>query len=198
MATAYKLPHGAQVTIGIQPGGTVTPGDENWPASNGQSITFQNGAGFPVNILFTSPIADILGLPNGAPSSSFTASNIIVNYTIYNANLPPTAQPVGGPYSVDFGLGVLPISINASDTNPDPVAIPNGGKIQFTCDTKYKIAWSIAKQPAPGAWMPQITQLQAGVNPVLTAQPGANSQTVAYTITAGGETHGGGTVVLGP
>jgi hypothetical protein len=157
------------------------------------SIYFNNGSMFPVNIIFTNTLTNIDDLPMHANSPSESAANVTVNYVIQNAN---TDQQTGGPYSVQFGIGALPISIASLNTNPDPIAVPAGGQIAFDADTEYDIIWEINGVGAH-VWSPQPPTVSQGQNTPLTAQPGANGKTATYSIKDSSETHGGGTVSIG-
>jgi hypothetical protein len=200
MAAARPLANYALLTIPIQLGGTVPLANENMKLRPLDSINFHNGASFPVDIIFTNQFTSIYNLPMGTPSGAqggATPLNLTLNYTIWNHN---TGVQVAGPYSVQFGIGPLPIAITADNTNPDPVAIPKGGQIQFTNNDSapYTIKWYLAKQPA-NVWSPQPGSINQRLNsPPQTALAGANGQSVTYTITLQGtETRGGGTVNVG-
>ncbi len=194
------LPELALWTITIEPGGAVSASQQNIKIGPTDTIQFRNNAIFPVNIPFTNQLASIMSLPPGETSSAQGGSstsplNVTVNFAIVNAN---NNAVTAGPCSVQFGIGPLPITIDASNTDPDPVAIPSGGQIQFNCiDGGYYITWKIGNQPA-NVWNPQPSSLVQGVNtPPQTALSGASGQSVAYQIQAKGtETRGGGTVVV--
>src|ERR1700722_4981898 len=135
---ARPLPDGALVTITIQPGGTVASAYANQKVAALETISFHNTANFPVNIVMTNTLSSITlaqGATSGAQGGS-TPLNVTLNYTIWNAN---TSQQTGGPYSIQFGIGPLPITISADSTSPDPIAIPPGGQVQFTTDDEYSI-----------------------------------------------------------
>jgi hypothetical protein len=197
MAAARPLPGNALWTVTIQPGGTVSSAYANMRVSPTDTISFHNLAGFPVNIIYTNALTSIMDLTQGASSSpkgGSTPLNLTLNYTIQNYN---TSQQTGGPYSIQFGVGPLPISIAALDTNPDPIAIPAGGQIAFNSDAKYSIVWQIGGVNA-NIWSPQPATVSAGQNNPQTALAGANGKTVTYTIASSPETRGGGTVVIAP
>jgi len=197
---ARHLPELALWTLPIQLGGTIPSSDANMQIGSLDGISFHNGASFPVDIIFTnqfSPINDLAMNATSGAQKGATPLNLTLNYTIWNHN---TGRQTGGPYSVQFGIGPLPISITTENTNPDPVAIPSGGQIQFTNNDSdsYTIAWESGGQSA-NVWSPQPGVVSPGLNtPPQTALPGANGQSVTYTITVKGvETHGGGTVNIG-
>ncbi len=200
MAAARPLPDNALVTIPIQLGGTVPSANANMKLGPLDSVSFRNGAGFPVNIVMSNTLSSITNLLQGASSGAqggSTPLNVTVSYTIWNHN---TGLQVSGPYSIQFGIGPLPIAITGDNTNPDPVAIPNGGQIQFTNNDSvtYTITWAMGGQPA-NVWSPQPGTINQGLNtPPQTALAGANGQSVTYTITVKNtETRGGGTVNVG-
>jgi|SRR5579863_597749 hypothetical protein len=198
MAAARPLPENALWTVTIQPGGTVSSAYANMKVNPSDTISFHNLAGFPVNIIFTNALSSITDLAPGATSGGkggSTPLNLTLNYTIQNYN---NSQQTGGPYSVQFGIGPLPISIEALDTEPDPIAIPNGGQIVFDSDADYTIVWKLNNVPTAHLWSPQNGTVSAGQNAPMTALAGANGNTVTYTISASPETHGGGTVVIAP
>jgi hypothetical protein len=165
--------------------------------SPADTISFHNLAGFPVNVIYTNALTSITDLIQGAtssPAGGSTPLNLTLNYKIENFN---TGQPTGGPYSIQFGIGPLPISIQSLDTEPDPIAIPAGGQIAFNADANYTIAWKIGNAGA-NVWSPQPGTVSAGQNNPQTALAGANGKTVTYTISASPDTRGGGTVVIAP
>jgi hypothetical protein len=185
-------------TITIQAGGTVPSGSQNLQISPSDTIKFKNGASFPVNIHYTvPPLADTNNLAMGATSgatggSSSNQLNVTVNYYVVNSN--NTSQK-SGPYSVQFGNGPLLITIDSSDTEPDPVTIAKGAKIQFFCvDNNYSINWTPSN-----IWSPEPTTLVRGMNiPAQTALAGAAGKSVTYTIAPSNrDTRGGGTVGVG-
>ena len=195
---AEPVPFAALYEIQIQPNGTVLT-NNNLKVTNSDSIAFRNGAGFPVNIVFTTVFGPINNLapngtevPNGGP-----ALNTTVNYTIFNAT---TGAKTGGPYCVQFGTGPLIITIQSLNTSPDPISVPPGGEIQFVCDGKYSIEWMSNNAPVT-AWTPQPLLLYANANPnpnpVQTALPAVYGQTITYRIGNATETRGGGTVGIG-
>jgi hypothetical protein len=197
MAAARPLPENALWTVTIQPGGTVSSAYANMKVNPSDTISFHNLAGFPVNIIFTNALTSITDLAQGATSGGkggSTPLNLTLNYTIQNYN---NSQPTGGPYSVQFGIGPLPISITALDTDPGSVAIPAGGQIAFDADANYTIVWKMGGVVNANLWSPQPGTVSAGQNNAQTALAGGNGNTVTYTISASPETHGGGTVSIG-
>jgi hypothetical protein len=198
MAAARPLPENALWTVTIQPGGTVSSAYANMKVNPSDTISFHNLAGFPVNIIFTNALSSITDLAQGATSGGkggSTPLNLTLNYKIYNFN---TGQQTGGPYSVQFGIGPLPISIQSLDTEPDPIAIPNGGQIVFDSDADYTIVWKLNNVPTAHLWSPQNGTVSTGQNAPMTALAGANGNTVTYSISTSADTHGGGTVVIAP
>lgn len=196
MSAARPLPENALWTITIQPGGTVSSANRNMKVSPSDSVAFHNLAGFPVNIIFTNALTSITNLAQGVTSGGKGGApplNLTLNYQIQNFN---TSQQTGGPYSIQFGIGPLPISIQSLDTEPDPIAIPAGGQIAFNSDASYTIVWKMGNAPA-NVWSPQPGTVSAGQNSPQTALAGANGNTVTYTISSSPNTHGGGTVSIG-
>ncbi len=194
---ARPLPDNALWTIQIQSGGTVPPANQNMKVGSLDSLSFHNGATFPVDITFTNEFSSIDNLGMGANSGvqgGSTSLNLTLNYRIWNHN---TGKQVAGPYSVQFGIGPLPISITGLNTSPDPIAIPAGGQIAFDSDTTYNIVWKLNNVVTPGLWSPQPSSVSAGQNNAQTALTGATGNTVTYTISSSPETHGGGTVNIG-
>lgn len=189
---ARPLPEVAQVDIVIQPGGTVSAAFANLKLTNG-SIYFTNTATFPVNIVFTNSLSNISGLQQGTNSASQGAASVTVNYVIVNAT---TRKQTGGPYSVQFDVGPLPISITSLTPTPDPIALPEGGEIQFTSDVEYNIGWATGGGP-PTVWSPQPPTVSAGQNPTQTALPGASGLTLTYSLSDSRVIRGGGTVKIG-
>ena len=198
MAAARPLPEASSWTIGVEPGGIVSSANANLQLSTTEGVSFHNTATFPVNIIFTNMFSEIKDLLPGATSGAQGGSaplNVTVNYIITNAN---TSQQTGGPYSIQFGIGALPITISGNNSSPDPVAIPHGGQIAFSSDSTYPILWTFVSNGQPAnVWSPQPTQISPGQNTPQTALAGANGQAVQYTIPLKSETRGGGTVTVG-
>jgi hypothetical protein len=191
---ANPIPDAALYQITIAPGGTVIS-NGSLKITNQDSITFHNTSGFAVNIVFTGVFSPITNLqqggtqaPNGGP-----ALNTTINYKIVNAS---TGQQTGGPYSIEFGVGAMTVTVTNLTTNPDPIAVPPGGQVVFVCDAKYNIVWKSNGVPVT-AWTPQPLQLQAGTNPPQTALPAVYGQVLTYIITNAAATRGGGTVNVG-
>jgi hypothetical protein len=191
MSAARPLPE-AVLEIVIQPGGTVSSGNANLKVPSG-SIYFNNSATFPVNIVFTNALTNISNLQPRASSASEGATTVTVNYIVVNAN---TKLQTGGPYSVQFGIGPLPIEIEDETPDPDPTSVPQGGQIAFSADANYGIAWTINGQPA-NVWSPQPSTISEGQNSAQTALPGANGNSLTYTLSDSLGIRGGGTVKIG-
>jgi hypothetical protein len=195
---ARPLPGNALWTVTIQPGGTVPSANANMKVGPTDTISFRNLAGFPVNIVFTNALTSITNLLQGASSGGKGGSaplNLTLNYSIQNFN---TSQPTGGPYSVQFGIGPLPITISADTPSPDPIALPALGQIQFTCDGAYGVVWTFANGQPANVWSPQPSQFNQGLNtPPQTALAGGNEQTLSYTLSTGVAIRGKGTVKIG-
>ena len=201
MATARPLYDAALWEIEIAVGGTVSQ-NGYMKVGSLNSFKFKNNAGFPVNIVFQptgTGFTNINNLANGLTSASqggVATLNFTINYLIYDANVPTV--PTGGPYAIQFGIGPLEISITDLTPNIDPIAVPNGGQIQFTSeDNTYNIGWTQNNQPINGAWSPQPGTIYPGINGTQTAQPVVNSKTVVYSLSNQQERRGGGTVNMG-
>ena len=192
-------PQGTLWPILISPGGTVPPANQFMQIGSYDSLSFRNTAGFPVDVVFTNVFPAISNLAdngNSGAQGGATALNVTLNYTIVNHN---NGQTTGGPYAVQFGIGPLPITISALNTNPDPVAIPKGGRIQFNNNdgVTYTIKWAIGGNPVT-VWRPQPTTVTPNLNGQQTASAGATSQALTYTLTLKNMlTRGGGTVTVG-
>src|SRR5262249_28082226 len=93
------------------------------------------------------------------------------------------------PCGIQIGTGPLRVNILASQTNPDPVAIPRSGQIQFHPDASYQITFT-----PPNAFSPTTTHISPTNSPVLTATNLATQAT--YTIKGSGisGTNGKGTI----
>jgi hypothetical protein len=191
MSAARPLPE-AGLEILIQPGGTVSSGNANLKVSSG-SIYFNNSATFPVNIVFTNALTNISNLQPRANSASEGATTVTVNYVVVNAN---TKLQTGGPYSVQFGIGPLPIEIENVTSDPDPTTVPEGGQIAFSADAEYGISWTLNGQSA-NVWSPQPSTIAEGQNSAQTALPGANGNSLTYTLSDRMGIRGGGTVKIG-
>jgi hypothetical protein len=198
MATARNLHTDAQWPINILTDGTVPLANQFMQIAPLDTMAFQNGAPFPVKIVFTSVFTTINPLQprgNSGPLGGSAPLNTTINFTIYNAN---TGLKTGGPYAIQFGIGPLSITITAESTNPDPIAIPKGGQIQFNCtDVSYPILWQFANGQTANVWSPQPNPLVQGLNSPQRALAGATSQQLSYTLNPTKETHGGGTVNVG-
>jgi len=195
---ARPLPDAALLTITIQPGGTLSSANANQKLGPLDSVQFHNTAGFPVDLVMTNTLSSIRNLLQGVSSGAqggSTPLNVTLNYTILNHN---TGQPTGGPYSIQFGIGPLPITITADTPSPDPIAIPNGGQIQFTSDGPYAVGWSFGNGQPANVWSPQPTAISQGLNaPPQTALAGGNGQSLTYTLLTDMATRGKGTVKIG-
>lgn len=192
---AEPLPELALWNVHIAMGGVVSSNGYIKIASI-DTVSFYNGAAFPVNIVFTSNFPQISNLQPGQTSPAIGGSplNVTVNYTVYNAN---TGQATGGPYAVEFGTGPLVVHISNLNTSPGSIAVPAGGEIQFNSDATYNVTWKYSNGSPANVWNPQPGQIAVGLNGVQVALAGANGQSLTYTITASQLTQGGGTVKVG-
>lgn len=187
MATVRK-PLVNPVQIPIAPGGSVPLGYENLQVPDNTPVDFMNGANFPVNIVFTNQFGTIND-PMGQPTSPITAQTVTVNYTLYNAN---TNQPTGGPYSIQWGLGVMKIAISGGNPTPPNITIAKQAQIQFINNdsVSYPIGWT-----PKGSFTPEPPSVTVGANQAQTAV--AQGQTVSYELTVKTGITRGGTVKIG-
>lgn len=187
MATVRK-PLVNPVQIPISPSGTVPLGYENLQVPDNTPVDFMNGANFPVNVVFTNQFGTIND-PIGQPTAPINAQTVTVNYTLYNAN---TNQPVGGPYSIQWGLGVMEITISGGYPTPPNITIAKQAQIQFINNdaASYPIQWT-----PKGSFSPEPASVSVGVNPAQRAV--AQGQTVDYQLTVKPDITRGGTVKIG-
>jgi len=158
------------------------------------TLEFTNNAPYPVSIVFTTTsgtvfnnISSLAGNGTSSPAQSPQLDNLTVNYTITNLNTNKQSTPCG----IQVGVGPLRINILDSNTNPDPVSIPEGGQIQFFPDEEYEI--SIVP---PNAFNKALTSIDPPSSVVLTATNLAPKAT--YTIKGGIRgTDGKGTIKIG-
>ena len=167
---------------------------------NTDSIEFTNNTTYPVSIAFTragggssgnAVFTDIGSLAAGASSAQQSPisgiNNLTVNYTITNLNNGQTSTPCG----VQIGTGPLRINILASQTNPDPVSIPDGGQIQFHPDVSYQLTFT-----PPNAFPNAPASISPTNSPALTATNVTTKATYSLTEKIAG-TQGKGTVHIG-
>jgi hypothetical protein len=185
MATARQF-FNSPIDIPISATGSIPLGDQNLQVANNVSIEFTNNATFPVNLVFTSQFGTINVLA-GQSSAAITGSTLMVNYTIYNGL---NNQPIGGPYSIQWGLGVLQISISSGVPTPQNITIAKQAKIQFTSDAAYPITWN-----PTNSFSPDPSPLTVGLNGAQAAV--AAGQTVSYEFGTPGGVVRGGTVKVG-
>jgi hypothetical protein len=192
MATARHLLNNP-IEVTISPTGTVSSAQQNLVLSSG-SVQFQNDATFDVKLVFTAEFGTVT-VDAGDPSDDLSATNVTVNYVIQNKN---NGQQTGGPYSIQFGIGPLAISISGTSPTPDNAIIPVGGKIQFTTNMDDMIEWTYAVGggSANSVFTPALTELDSGTNPVQTA-PVGTSTTLNYSLNSAIGAAGKGTIKIG-
>jgi hypothetical protein len=120
---------------------------------NSDSITFYNGAPFPVSIQFlcaNGPVFnDIARIDPGKTSSPQYPQipQITTDYQITNLN----TQMSQGPYGIQVSNSnnpapalLIPITNGFPPTNPNlqTISIPQQGWIQFDLDVQYTISWT--------------------------------------------------------
>jgi hypothetical protein len=183
MATARQLNNlAATVDITIPSDGIIPDSQGFLLVDDDTNIEWTNNMTGDVQIVFK--IGAINTIPvsgNGGTSGTISESEVAVNYQLEDAN----SNFISGPYSVQWGNGVLPITVSA-DSLPFIVAVPAyaslamTGKIQFTTlDTPYTVKWfNSAGQPV-NPWTPVVSTINptppGGMNPnsVQEAVPGA-------------------------
>jgi len=169
MATAHKINRlQSTVDITISPSGTISNAQGYLAVDDDTQISWENTGTQQLNIVFT------IGMNNGSisvPGHNTTApisnSETAVNYVIKNA----AGIQLSGPYCIQWGNGVLGISVTAN-SQAFTVAVPaNVGNIQFTSDAEYEISWSA------NVWSPQPPKVYPAPtgNSIQTARPGATS-----------------------
>ncbi|MGB9235013.1 MAG: hypothetical protein WCC04_11405 [Terriglobales bacterium] len=136
---------------------TFTPTPQGVIIPSGTQVEFVNNSGSPVNITFNpNPPAtptlftNITNLANGAPSTpqSPQLTNGSVNYTIG-----PVGGLANGPFAIQVGLsnqngGPIYVQVlytaGEGDSQPDPVAIPEGGTLEMISldPHTYTVGWT--------------------------------------------------------
>lgn len=192
MAVRHVLNATTQVTI--SPGGTVPSSEQNLAhLADNSDVQFTNDAGFPVKLMFTAEFGNVT-IPFPGSSGNLSASEVTVNYTIYNAN---TNQPTGGPYSIQWGDGPLAISISGVNPTPPSTSVAIQGTIQFTSDSDDGIGWTnTSTGKSATVWNPQPPSVNAGVNGKQTGLPGVSGN-FTYTLASTRGTVGKGTIKIG-
>jgi hypothetical protein len=173
---------------------TPVSGEANIEMAITDTLEFTNNAPYPVSIVFTTTsgtvftsISSLAGNGASSPAQSPKINNVTVNYTITNLNTNAQSTPCG----IQVGVGPLRINVLASNTNPDPVSIPESGQIQFFPDEDYEI--SIVP---PNAFNKSLSSISPPSSVVLTATNLAPQAT--YTVKGGIRgTNGKGTVKIG-
>jgi len=193
MATARNYLN-ATTEVTISTSGTVATAQQNLAhLTDSSDVDFQNEAPFPVTLKFTAEFGDVQ-IAKGGSSGNLSASEITVNYTIYNAN---TNQPTGGPYSIQWGDGPLAINIAGVTPTPASASVAVGGMIQFTSDSDDGIGWTYTNGGASAnVWSPQPTSVTTGENDEQTGLPGVNGN-FTYTLSSTPGAVGKGTIKVG-
>jgi hypothetical protein len=200
MATARQLhPLGATIDITISPSGTVSDTQGFLQVTDSTDIEWDNTGSVQYDIVFTIGNLPTLAAPARGTAGPITGSEIAVNYVIKNHN---TGVQTGGPYAIQWGNGVLAISVTASSP-PFTVAVPaNVGNIQFTTDAAYNIAWADGNGKSVTVWSKQPASISptpvggSNPNPVQQAKPGATTP-VNCTFSIHLDVPGKGTVKIG-
>jgi hypothetical protein len=170
---------------------------------NTDSVSFYNGAPFPVSIQFicaNGPVFnDIARIdPNSSSTPQYPQETLITtDYQITNLN----TQMSQGPYAIQVGGGpnipaplLVPLVNGDPPTNPNmsTVSVPLGGWIEFSLDQQYTITWTPA-----GAFNTPNTPIGPGMAGPYRAQTG--NQVLAATYNPSPNLKGvrGGTVNIG-
>ena len=193
MATARNYLN-ATTEVTISTTGTVAPAQQNLAQlTDNSSVQFQNDAPYPVTLKFTAEFGNV-AIPRSGSSSDLSASEITVNYTIYNGQ---TNQPTGGPYSIQWGNGPLTIDIAGVTPSPGSASVAEGGKIQFDSDSDDGIQWTYTVGGGTAnVWNPQPSNVDSGENGEQTALPGVEGN-FTYTLSSTVGTNGKGTIKIG-
>jgi hypothetical protein len=193
MATARNYLN-VTTDVTISTTGTVAPAQQNLAQlADGSSVQFQNDAPYPVNLEFTAEFGEV-PIARGKSSGDLSASEVTVNYTIYDAL---TNQPTGGPYSIQWGNGPLTIDIAGVTPSPASASVAEGGKIQFDSDSEDGIQWTYTVGGGTAnVWNPQPTDVASGENGEQTALPGVQGN-FTYTLSSTVGTNGKGTIKIG-
>ncbi len=125
----------------------------------GQSVTFINNYGSPVDIQFdpnsiapTTVFNDIIGL---SPANSNTQKPQVANGSV-NYYVKVGSGPAQGPYAIQVGAGPLYIQVSYNPAsgkalvNPNPAMIPCKGTLEMvSTDYNYDVAWTTGDPFAP-------------------------------------------------
>src|SRR5579871_1989810 len=106
------------ITITISPNGQVSGSQGYLQISNSTQIQFNNTATFPVNVVFTGLFGTVPVPPHGPNSAPLSTSGNAVNYVIKRQD---NGMQTGGPYAIQWGNGVLVVTITQSAPNIDPI-----------------------------------------------------------------------------
>jgi hypothetical protein len=166
--------------------------------SGQQSVTFTNNSGATIDIHFgTNPVlgtvfTDIIGLANGTSS---TQTPLVANGTA-NYHIKEGATVDNGPYAIQVGSGPMYIQFSDSSTavitNPSPVAIPYGGKLEMVpavAGDCYTVTWT-----GVDPFNPPITSADSTIHTEDISAVADYSYTVKYAGIPGSTGSGGGTV----
>lgn len=158
---AHRLQNSMDIPIASD--GTISGGEGYLWVADATDIQWDNSAGtVQYDIIFTIGNMANQSAPPRQKSGTVTASGISVNYVIQNHT---TRRQTGGPYCIQWGNGVLGISVYAN-SNAFEIAVPATtnlyqANIQFTSDDEYSILWTHNGQPAPNVWITQPPDVYA-------------------------------------
>jgi hypothetical protein len=182
------------VTILIVSPGIVSAGQEYLSVADTTQFYFKNSSTFDLNLNFTGPFGKV-SAPKGQTVGPISAAGIAISYTITDA----AGNLTGGPYAIQWGNGVLQITINSDTPDFDPVAVVLRGLIHYTAiDDSYAIKWQDQNGQPVYIWSPQPTVINKTPTPNLVqkAAAGVNGP-YDYALTAKNQAIGGGTVKVG-
>jgi hypothetical protein len=158
MATARVYPDTVQlISIDIT-GEATSPGIT---MANSDTVSFYNGAPFPVAIQFiceNGPVFNnIPNIAHSATSASQSAQKVQITTDYFVVNLNTNVK--AGPYSIEVGINtqtvpaplLIPIVGGAPVPNQKTVSVPLNGWIEFSLDQQYTIGWT------PASAFPPIT-----------------------------------------
>jgi hypothetical protein len=190
MATAHKINRLQNtVDITISPTGTISNAQGYLAVADDTEIAWDNTGTQEFFIVFTIGMGnESISVPSRTTTAPISNSETAVNYVIKNA----AGIQLSGPYCIQWGNGVLGISVTAN-SQAFTIAVPaNVGNIQFTSDAEYEISWSA------NVWSPQPPKVHPAPtgNSIQTARPGATSPVTCNFFNAN-NVPGNGTVHIG-
>ena len=203
MSAARHIPMTA-VTHNINIDSAFTPSPKYLVVGYGDTIWFYNNSGVSITIVCGAnppgpQVGGTLVVPTTPTGAGFTVPNTdaATNYFIYQTGNP---TPKSGPWPIQVENGCMYITVNATFTAPDPVAIPPagnpGGKIEMysTDGNNYDLAWTNGDP-----FTPLVSSITPTGNSVQTVNTTSTAKDYAYTVhlhNSPTEGQGGGTVKI--